>query len=100
MPRGVFNSGLQEDIQKEITRHAETDLFFKGTVLEVFNTCTENEEDVEAGISKYISFCIMTLKSAILILKGFFRPLWERLHISRNSGKENCNRGKRLYVNI
>ena len=74
---------------KEIIRHAETDLFFKGTdrgemgivdlVIEVFNTCTENEEDVEAGISKYISFCIMTLKSAILITKGFFLPIWERV---------------------
>ena len=30
MPKGVFNFCLQEGIQKEIIRHAETDLFFKG----------------------------------------------------------------------
>ena len=30
MPKGVFNFCLQEDIRKEIVRHAEADPFFKG----------------------------------------------------------------------
>ena len=29
VPKGVFNFCLQEDIRKEIIRHAEVDLFFK-----------------------------------------------------------------------
>ena len=32
----------------------------------------ENENDVEADIGKYIRFCIVTLKSTILIAEGIF----------------------------
>ena len=32
----------------------------------------ENEDDVEADISKYIRFCVVTLKAAILIAEGIF----------------------------
>ena len=30
VPKGVYNFCLQEDVQKEMIRYAETDLFFKG----------------------------------------------------------------------
>ena len=35
-------------------------------------TYAENEEDIEADISKYISFCNITLQTAILIAEGIF----------------------------
>ena len=39
----------------------------------MFNTYAENKKnDAEADISKYISFCIVTLKTAILLTEGVF----------------------------
>ena len=36
------------------------------------NAYVENEDDVEADISKNISFCILTLETAILIAESIF----------------------------
>ena len=39
----------------------------------MFNTYAENKKnDAEADMSKYISFCIVTLKTAILLTEGVF----------------------------
>ena len=40
--------------------------------LEDVNAYEENENDVEADISKYISFCIVMLKTASLIADSIF----------------------------
>ena len=36
------------------------------------NAYADNEEDVEEVISRYIGFCVITLKTAILIANGIF----------------------------
>ena len=75
-------------------------LFESKTLIEVMQPLTDvnhyDEDDMEADIGKYLSFCKATLKTAIL---KYFCPLCERLYFSRNSGEKNRNNGKRCMYN-
>ena len=85
----LYGVQLEDDTIKNPTECEEMEhcRFFNSKMLcEVMRSLTDThiyaenkKNDVEADISKYISFCIVTLKTAML-LRRCFRPRCEQLH--------------------